>query len=233
MQKLYWGSGHQGQDWTPLGSGAFNTIPDDWGQPDEAQEESLVGLGGQLDEAQENISGELSANHGNSGHSSPVNTQADFSWNATTDAGEPRQAVTKEHADFSWNDTTDAGPSKMATSEQFADYFQNKTPDAGPSKNARAQEGPVFNRNEVAVAVPSKKTIATKALASKRKAHETAAWESSNSHPHYEVDEYVWGEEVYGSWSARHGIDTGPIIRTRAGNKGRGKRGGSNWGPLN
>lgn len=224
MQTLHWGPERRGQDWTPLEDGAFNTIPDDWGQPDEAQTENLVGRRGQPDEAEGNNSGDLGANHWNSGTAPPVNIQANFSWNAMANAGQPRQAVTKEHADFSLDDTIDAGPSKIATNQHHADYFQNKIPDAGPSKDIRAQEGPAVNRSK-----PSKKTSATKALASKRKASGAAAWESNNSHPHYEADEYVWGEEADGLWSGSHGIDIGPIIRTRAGNKGRGKRGGSYW----
>lgn len=226
MHTLHWVSERRGQDFTPLENDAFNTIPDDWGQLDEAQRDNLVGREGQSDEAKGGNSGDLDANHGNSGISPPVNTQADSSWNASVDAGQSRQVVTKERADFSWNDTTDAGPSKMATNQHHLDYSKNKTPDAGPSKNFIAQEGAAINWSQVAMVVPSKKTVATKALASKSKARGPPRWGSNNSHPHYEADEYVWGEEGDVLWS-RHAIDRGPIIRTRAGNKGRSKRGGS------
>lgn len=225
---LHWGSERRGQDWTPLENGACNTIPDDWGQPDEAQGDNPGGWGGQSDEAQGNNSGGLGTNHWNSGIPPPVNTQADFSWNASADAGESQQPVTKEHVDFSWNDTTDAGPSKMATNQHHVNYSNKKILDAGPSKKTRAQDSPAVNWSEEAMAVPSKKKMATKALASKSKTRAPPRWGSNNSHPHYEADEYVWGEEVDG-WSGGRAIDAGPIIRTRAGNKGRGKRGGNHW----
>lgn len=229
MHTLHWGSERRGQDWTPLENGASNTIPDDWGKPDEAQGVDPVGWGGQSDEAQGNNSTDLGANHWNSVISPPVNQEADFSWNASVDAGQSRPAATEEHADFSWNDAADAGPSKMATNQHHVNYSKNKTPDAGPSKKSRAQEVPAPNWSQVAMAVPSKKAVATKTQASKSKARAAPLWGSNNSHPHYEADEYVWGEEVDGSWSGGHAIDAGPIIRTRAGNKGRGKRGGSHW----
>ena len=229
MHTLHWGSERRGQDWTPLKNGASNTIPDDWGQPDEAQGDNLVGRGGQSDEAQGNNSKDLGAYHWNSVISPPVNKEADFSWNASVDADQSRQAATEEHADFSWNDTTDAGPSKMATNQDHVKDSKNKTPDAGPSKNSRAQEGPAISWSQVAMAMPSKKTVATKALAPKSKVRAASLWGSNNSHPHYEADEYVWGEEAGGLWSGGQAIDAGPIIRTRAGNKGRGKRGSSHW----
>lgn len=205
MHTLHWVSERRGQDWTPLENDAFNTIPDDWGQLDEAQRDNLVGREGKSDEAKGGNSGNLDANHGNSGISPPVNTQADSPWNASADAGQSRQ---------------------MVINQQHVDNSKNKTPDTGPSKNFITQEGTAINWSQVAMVVPSKKTVATKALASKSKARGPPGWGSNNSHPHYEADEYVWGEEGDVLWS-RHTIDTGPIIRTRAGNKGRSKRGGS------
>lgn len=228
MHILHWGSERLGQDWTPLENGESNTIPDDWGQPDETQGNNIVSWG-VPDEGKANNSTDPGANHWNPVTPPPVNKEADFSWNTSVDAGPSRPAAVEKHADFSWNDTADAGPSKMTTKQHRVNHSDSKTPDTGPSKNSRAQEGPAANLSPVAMTGPSKKTVATKAQASKSKARAAPRWESSNSHPHYEADEYVWGEEVDGSWSGGHAIDAGPIIRTRAGNKGRGKRGGSHW----
>lgn len=244
MRPFYWGSERRGQDWTPLENGELNTVPDEWGQPDEvqggnsggsggktddAQGINPVGLGGQPDEAQGINSGDSGSNKLNSGSSPPVNTQVDFSWKTSADAGQSQQAVTKEHADFSWNDTADAGPSEIATNQQSVWFPEKGTPDAGPSKNSKTQEDAAINPDEDVMAGHPKKKSAIKALAPKRKARGSAAWESNNSHPIYAADEYVWGEDTNESWTGRNLIDRGPIIRTRAGNKGRGKRGGSQW----
>lgn len=244
MRSFPWGSERRGQDWTPLDNGEFNTVPDEWGQPDEAQGGNSgglggkpddaqginpVGWGGQPDEAQGISSGGWGSNILNSGASPPVNTQVDFSWKTSANVGQSQQAVTKEHGDFSWNDTADAGPSEIATNQQSVCFLKKGTPDAGSSENTRTQEDAAINRDEVAMAEPAKKKLATKALAPKRKTRGSAAWESNNSHPIYAADEYVWGGDTDDLWAGRHLIDRGPIIRTRAGNKGRGKRGGSQW----
>lgn len=242
MREFHWRSERPGQDWTPVENGAFNTVPDEWGQPDEAQAgnsgglvgqpndtpgDDPVGRGGQPVEAQGNDSGDRGANNLNLGTSPPINTRADFSWNTLADAGQSQQVVIEERAKFSWNDTADAGPSKIATNQQRVGFSKNGTLDAGPSKDTRTQEDVVMNRSEIVTAGPSKKKLATKALAPKRKARGSAAWASNNSHPIYDADEYVWGDNVDDLWTGRH-LD-GPIIRTRAGNKGRAKRGGSHW----
>lgn len=225
MRTLHWGFERRGQDWTPLEIGVSNTIPDEWGQPDEAQRDNLVSWGGQSDEAEGNNPTDPGANHWNPLTPPPVNREADFSWNASAGASQSQPAATEKQADFSWNDTADAGPSKMVTKQHRVNNSDSKTSDAGPSKNPRAQEGLAAN------SVPSKKTVATKAQASKSQARAAPRWGSNNSHPHYEADEYVWGEEVDDSWSGGHAIDAGPIIRTRTGNKGRGKRGGNHFKP--
>ena len=243
MRSFHWGSERPGQNWTPLENGEFNTVPDEWGQPDEvqggnsggsgektddAQGINPFGWGGQPDEAQGINSGDWGSNKPNSGTSPPVTPQADFSWKTSADAGQSQQAVRKEHADFSWNDAADAGPSETPN-RQSVWFPETGTPDAGPFKISRTQEDAAINWDEDVMAGSPKKKLATKALAPKRKARGSAAWESNNSHPVYAADEYVWGENTDESWTGRHLIDRGPIIRTRAGNKGRGKRGGSQW----
>lgn len=241
MRSFHWGSERRGQDWAPLENGAFNAVPDDWGQPDQAQvdnsgdwagqpndvtKDKSAAWGGQPGEAQENNVGDWGMN--NPGTSQLVKTHPDFSWNTLSDAGQPQQASMKEHADFSWNETAGAGPSEIATKQQCAVLPKKDISDAGPSKNARTQEDAALNKNETFMIEPSKKKLATKDLAPKRKVRGSAGWESNNSHPIYAADAYVWGQDTDDPWTERH-LFGGPIIRTRAGNKGRGKRGGSPW----
>lgn len=240
MHSFHWGSDRRGRDSTLLENGEFNSVPDEWGQPDEAEGGNLGGWGGQPDDvpgdnpvawggqpgdAQGNNSGDWGANNLNSGTSHPVTTQAYVSWNTSADAGQSEQAVIKEHADFSWNDTTDAGPSDIATNQQWACLPTKVSALAGPSKNTLTQEDAAINLNEIIIVG---KKLAAKDLTPKRKTRGAAGWESNNSHPIYAADEYVWSENTDESWTGRQFFG-GPIIRTRAGNKGRGKRGGSQW----